>query len=209
MSEEWENFIENYFGRKGKEYDGGIDVSAAVVLKGEEREKGEDMLIESLQDGSYYAIIGLHEMQSQKAIPVMKAMIKDIDPLRQIQLAVALNGLEKSNEYTQYIISILLGNYHWTARRTAAERLAIYEDKSTIEALYKAMSDPEYLVRYAAAESILIIHGIDTELTSHDELFSLLSKSPGLDDNCSSTDFERHYEEAIRVLERIVSERSN
>ncbi|MBD3407567.1 MAG: hypothetical protein GF411_15730 [Candidatus Lokiarchaeota archaeon] len=175
MSKEWKRFTEEYFGKSRMEYDGGIDISTVTFLNGEERKKAEDLLIKAMIDGGYYPIIGLRELKSKKAIPVMKQLLSEIDPIRGIEIAISLNELEGTTEYISYILNFLSEDYHWTIRRTAARRLALYGTPSVTKALYSTLKDNEYLVRYAAAESLLLIHGIERELSFYTELHTLLS----------------------------------
>lgn len=59
----------------------GIDPTAASGLEGEEHFKAEEMLIESMEEGIYWAPMGLREMKSKKAIPRMKQLIESTYPL--------------------------------------------------------------------------------------------------------------------------------
>lgn len=189
------------------EFDGGIDASSVGKLTGKEREKAEEMLIEALRDGGYYAIVGLRVLQSQKAIPIMKKMISEIDPIRKIELAITLNELENTDEYIHHIIDLLDEKYHWTIRREAARRLARYESEDVLNSLFSALNDSEYLVRLSVAESILLIHGIDKEIASYPELHNLLCCSEPHENLDISANGETPIKRVVQVIEKIIEKK--
>ncbi len=73
-SREWERFIENYYGEPYMMWHDGIDEKSVTLLKGKERERAEDMLIASLEEGNHYAAIGLRELRSRKAEPHLEEL---------------------------------------------------------------------------------------------------------------------------------------
>lgn len=71
-SQEWTHFMENYYGDPYMMWHDGIDEKSVTRLDGEAREKAEEMLIESLAEGSHYAAIGLRELRSERAVPKLE-----------------------------------------------------------------------------------------------------------------------------------------
>ncbi|MHA1637625.1 MAG: hypothetical protein ACTSUB_06370, partial [Candidatus Thorarchaeota archaeon] len=106
-SRQWDYFIDNFFGDSYVMWHEGIDPTSVSRLEGAEREQAEDMLIASMQEGSFWAPMGLRELRSQRAVLVMKEMLSSAsgDLLREI--AIALNVIEDTTEYYPYIIRVL------------------------------------------------------------------------------------------------------
>ena len=74
-SREWDYFMKNFFGDPYMMWHDGIDVTSVCALVGAERDQAEEMLINSMNKGSQWALMGLREIRSQKAVPVMKKLL--------------------------------------------------------------------------------------------------------------------------------------
>ena len=104
-SRQWDYFMDNFFGDPYMMWHDGIDPSSVCGLEGAERDQAEKMLIESMQEGSYWAPMGLREMRSEKAVPIMKEMLPSINGVLLIEIAIALNVIEDTLEYNPYILA--------------------------------------------------------------------------------------------------------
>jgi len=82
----------------------GIDPTAACILEGAERDQAEAMLINSLEEGSHYAAMGLRELRSKNAVPLMKRMLEKVSAELLVEIAIALNVIEKTTQYNTYLI---------------------------------------------------------------------------------------------------------
>jgi len=133
--------MSNFFGDAYMMWHDGIDPTAACILEGAERDQAEVMLIESMEQGSYWAPMGLRELRSQKAVPVMKEMLSKAngDLLREI--AIALNVIEDTKVYNQFIIQVLRECPSAYCRLKAAHKLRDFSTPEVIEALFDAVSD--------------------------------------------------------------------
>ena len=76
----------------------GIDTTSVCRLEGAERDRAEDMLIESMKEGSYWAPMGLRELRSEKAVPIMNEMLSSVSGNLLIEIAIALNVIEETTE---------------------------------------------------------------------------------------------------------------
>ena len=156
----------------------GIDPSSVCGLEGAERDQAEKMLIESMQEGSYWAPMGLREMRSEKAVPIMKEMLPSINGVLLIEIAIALNVIEDTLEYNPYILQVLREYPSEYTRLKAAMKLRDFPTHEVIHELFDAMNDESYLVRNHASESLLAIHGLQPMISCHKEIFQLLIIDP-------------------------------
>lgn len=166
--------MDNFFGNQYMMWHDGIDPTSVCGLEGAERDQAEAMLIESMQEGSYWAPMGLREMRSEKAVPIMKEMLPSINGVLLIEIAIALNVIEDTLEYNQYILQVLREFPSPYTRLKAAMKLRDFPTPEVIEALFDAVSDEDYLVRNHASESLLAIHGLQPTISEHKEIFKLI-----------------------------------
>ncbi|MHA2423636.1 MAG: HEAT repeat domain-containing protein [Candidatus Thorarchaeota archaeon] len=204
-SREWDYFMENFFGDPYMMWHDGIDPSAANDLKGEERAKAEEMLIESMKEGSYWAPMGLREIKSQTAIPVMKEMIDDAHGRLMIEIAHALNTLENTTDFLSYIIDMLDRHYFWTVRMDAARMLRNYNTPDVIEALFGSVQDADYLVRNHSSESLLHIHGLPASISEYKEIFKEIIVEYDSNDEESIKEARIHYKKAAQMLRDLIT----
>ncbi|MGY5880335.1 MAG: HEAT repeat domain-containing protein, partial [Candidatus Thorarchaeota archaeon] len=167
-------FMSNFFGDPYMMWHDGIDPTAACILEGAERDQAEAMLIKSMEEGSHYAAMGLRELRSEKAVPLMKQMLEKVSADLLIEIAIALNVIEKTTEYNHYIVTVLLEYPSPYVRLNAARKLRDFPTPEVIAALYDAVSDVDYLVRNHASESLLAIHGFEPMVSEHSEIFDLI-----------------------------------
>lgn len=173
-SRQWDYFMDNFFGDPYMMWHDGIDPKSVCGLEGAERDQAEAMLIESMQQGSYWAPMGLSELRSQKAIPVMKEMLPSASGTLLIEIAIALNVIEDTLDYNQYILHVLRTYPSPYTRLKAAMKLRDFPTPEVIEALFDAVNDEDYLVRNHASESLLAIHGHQPTISEHKEIFKLI-----------------------------------
>ena len=193
--------MENFFGDPYMMWHDGIDAHSVCLLEGAERDQAESMLIESMKSGSHYAAMGLRELKSEKAIPVMKQLLEKVDSDLKIQIAVALNVIEDTDEYTPHLIQVLRYNPSPYVRLNAAMVLRRFPTDDTIQALFDSMSnDPDYLVRNHASESLLHIHGFKPAISEHREIFGLICVEFDPKDEVSYHEASKQYTRAATML---------
>ena len=202
-SRQWDYFMENFFGDAYLMWQEGIDPTAACLLEGAERDLAESMLIESMEEGSHYAAMGLRELRSEKAVPVMKRMLEKISADLLIEIAIALNVIENTTEYNSYIIRILLEYPSPYVRLNAARKLRDFPTSGVIAALYDAVCDIDYLVRNHASESLLFIHGLEPMISSHSEIFNLICTESDSENEIAIEERAVNYKKAVYMLKAL------
>jgi HEAT repeat protein len=193
----------NFFGDPYTMWHDDIDPTSAKVLKGEEREKGEEMLIESMKEGSFWAPMGLREMGSKKAVPEMKEIIDHSYDRLQLEIAYALNVLEKTIEYVPHIIQILKNSGSWN-RMVAARMLRHYNTPEVVEALFASVEDLDYLVRNHSCESLLTIYGLPASTSEYKEIFADIIFHYDLEDEESMKKARKRYKRAAEMLRDLI-----
>jgi hypothetical protein len=203
-SREWQRFIDNYYGDPYMMWHDGIDEKTVTFLKGAERTKAEEMLIESLQEGNHYAAIGLRELRSEKAIPyLLEAMYSGWGNLR-VHAAVALSMIENTFEYVDEIIQVLKQSAAWTYRMRAAIELRHFPLPSVVEALFESVAeDPDYIVRNHASETILFLHGLKPSISERREIFQHMIVEYNKEGQ-PTTDALNHYRISAELLQEVI-----
>jgi hypothetical protein len=167
----------------------GLDTPALSGLAGEERERAEGMLIAFLPDGR--AIIGLGVLCSSKAEPYLAALFEaerlaqqaskleseaSPSPDRLLHLATALWRIRPDPRWPLAAIDVLGSATEPIERQEAAEALYDVRDPAAVQALVKALDDPEPLVRYHAGRGLLAISGLSAESKDpQDMLYRLMA----------------------------------
>ena len=196
--------MDNFFGDPYTMWHDGIDPTAAKDLKGDEREKGEEMLIKSMKKGSHWAPMGLREMGSKKAVSVMKEIIDKTHYQLRLEIAHALNVLEKTTEYLPYMIDILKNAGSWT-RMDSARMLRRYNTPEVIETLYGSVEDVDYLVRNQSCESLLHIHGLPASTSEYKEIFAEIRVYYDVEDEKRKKEARKHYKRAANMLRELIA----
>ncbi|MHA1137489.1 MAG: HEAT repeat domain-containing protein [Candidatus Thorarchaeota archaeon] len=201
-SRQWEYFMSNFFGDPYMMWHDGIDPTAACILEEAERDQAEAMLIKSMEEGSHYAAMGLRELRSEEAVPLMKQMIVKVSADLLIEIAIALNVIENTTEYNHYLITVLLEYPSPYVRLNAARKLRDFPTPEAIAALYDAVSDVDYLVRNHASESLLAIHGFEPMISDYAEIFGLICTDSDPEKNVPPK-AEARYKKAENMLKSL------
>lgn len=195
--------MDSFFGDPYMMWHDGIDPTSAKALRGEERDKAEEMLIESMKEGSYWAPMGLREMKSERAIPFMKNLIKQSQSRLLIEIAHALNVLENTTEYIPYILDVLKNHPFWSSRMDAALLLRKYSTPEVVDALFDSILDEDYLVRNHSCESILHIHNLPSSISEYKDIFSEIIVDYNAEEE-SGNESLRHYKNAAELLRKLI-----
>jgi hypothetical protein len=139
----------------------GLDIKALAALKGDERRRAEDMLLQYPLDTR--AVIGLGALGSGRAEPALVQLFdaeQGSDRSGQIYLATALWQIRPDPRWLKAVIEVLASADEPMHRMTAAEALYHFRDPASVGALVKVLDDPEGLVRHHAARGWLALHGL-------------------------------------------------
>jgi hypothetical protein len=200
-SDEWNYFIENYYGDPYMMWHDGIDEKSVIPLKGREREAAEDMLIKSLEEGSHYGAIGLRQLRSKKAVPILEERLEGSIGTLAVEIAVALCMIKNTLEYLPHILAALKLSPFWWDRIHAARALRRFPTEEVVEALFESVAkDHEYLVRNHASETILFLHGLQPSISMHKGIFKHMIVEFDKDNDTLSENALAHYKLCADML---------
>ncbi|MFW9805308.1 MAG: hypothetical protein ACFFFK_01105 [Candidatus Thorarchaeota archaeon] len=204
-SAEWDHFMENYYGDPYMMWHDGIDETSVLPLKGEERDKAEDMLIQSLEEGSHYGAIGLREMRSTKAIPILEEQLEQSTGTLAVEIAVALCMIKSTLEYVPRILAILKMSPFWSDRIRAARALRRFPTDEVVESLFESVAkDSDYLVRNHSSETILFLHDLQPSISMHKEIFKHMIVEFEENDEVSMKNAFVHYKTCSDMLRELI-----
>ncbi|NHJ12890.1 MAG: HEAT repeat domain-containing protein [Candidatus Thorarchaeota archaeon] len=200
----WNRFMETFFGDPYMMWHDGIDPTVVRALEGLEREEAERILLEAMEEGSYWAAMGLRELESRAAIPALKEQLRKGYGKMRIEAAKALCAIEDTLDYVPEIIRVLKEDPSPYSRLDAAMSLRYYPTKQVIDALFEAILDPDYLVRNHACESILHIHGMRASISEHKEIFSKIIVDMPEEGECDTAPADEAYRLASKMMRDLV-----
>ena len=179
-SREWADFVNNYFGDPYYAWHDGIDEGTVLRLTNpEEKREAEDMLIDALP-GGMFAARGLALLHSERGLPALEKTLETtgFDALR-IRIADAIEQITGNGRHVRDLIGCLQQGADYSTRLDAAMALGKYRTTEVIDALFGAIADVDYLVRYHACNSLLRMHGFTTDISEHDDIFvNILQEVP-------------------------------
>ncbi|HEX8229279.1 MAG TPA: HEAT repeat domain-containing protein [Chloroflexia bacterium] len=159
----WDSFYESFFGDPYMAWHDGLDINSLLALEGEEREEAERLLLEGLSTSDSRPARGLEALRSQRSVAPLKERLKTARGTDLINTAGALWEIEQYPRAAEVLITVLHVASFWGERVDAAIALKMVKTPASIDALWKALDDPEALVRHHAVASLLELHGIYTE----------------------------------------------
>ncbi len=160
----------------------GLDTVALAELKGDERTRAEEMLLQYLPDTR--GVIGLGVLGSRKAERRLAQLLDDVvqRELQVVYLAKALWQIRPDPRWLAAVTEVLASADNDMQRMNAAEALSVFCDPEAVGALVKALDDPTALVRHHAARGLLAIHGLlDEDLMKPDGehmMYRVMSDDP-------------------------------
>lgn len=206
-SHNWGRFYESFFGDAYMAWHDGLDVDALNSLTREEKDEAEQLLLDALNKGDdYRPIVGLGELRSRKALPILKEKLNHLWGKTLVDAASALRKIENDDSYAEYIVQVLKNDASFYNRLEAAIELRLFRTPEVLEALFDAVKDPEYLVRNHACESLLFLHGFKPEIVEYPEIFQNITTPQSLDSVPTEEDVKR-YERAAQQLKELFKHR--
>jgi HEAT repeat protein len=139
----------------------GLDTRSLAELEGEERARAEDMLINYLPDTR--GVIGLGVLRSRRAEPLLVPLFEEERCERGsglTDLARALWRIRPDPRWRSALIEVLGSAEFHIQRMHAAIALRDVHDPVVVPPVIAALDDPESLVRYHAAYTLLALHGL-------------------------------------------------
>jgi hypothetical protein len=175
----------------------GLDTQSLASLAGEEREEAERLLTEALDSGDYRPAAGLAALRSKNAAAKLKKQLPEVVGSQRIETARALWQIEKYPPAVDALLDELERGAFWGERLDASKYLRDMKTPRVVAALWRALDDPEGLVRHHAAVSLLVMYGLQAEDEWDDQQLTIDIMS----------DEKEKQEEAVAALRKWVEEK--
>jgi HEAT repeat protein len=160
-SPQFASFIMSYFPTSWAEAKEGHADAELESLQGMERQDAERILLAELRGGRHKqaAVRGLGVLRSRAGLEELHRRIKSSPDF---DTALALRRIEADPRMLAVISETvrLLDTY---PRISAVAELRYVPRPEVVRLLTDCLEDPDYLVRYNAAESLLYLHGLPTD----------------------------------------------
>lgn len=167
---EWSDFRLDAFGEPYMVWHDGPDFS---VLR--ERWRTDSVLVErmlrlGLAEDDPLAAEAVGELGLTAFAPELEDLVLRSSDTTRVRLATALRVLTGDQRWSRVLVEVLLGRDHWSTRLDAAIALRHFAPTmELIAALVRGVEDPEYLVRYHAANSLLAWAGRQEDIADTPE----------------------------------------
>ncbi|GAA1216600.1 hypothetical protein GCM10009665_03080 [Kitasatospora nipponensis] len=180
MDRGWHDYRREMFGDPYLVWHEGADFTALLATTGAERERAARMLLVGLDAQDALAAQGLRELRLVAAAPELRAATAaGREPELRVRAAQALYALTGEAGWSRVVAAVLDSPAPWGARVSAAHVLREFAPTpELVDRLAAAVRDPEYLVRYHAAETLLGYAGRRPDLAHHRRWFPRLA-APG------------------------------
>lgn len=177
----WADFRQAVFGDPYMVWHDGADFSALTRLARSEPERVAEMLRAGIGEQDPVAAQSVATLAAEGVAPQgFQAVLTGALPAAvgsfRVDVACALAALTGDQAWAREILPVLLGGSFWGERLDAAMALARFTPTpELVDALARAVTDEEYLVRYHASATLLRYAGQGGELTDHPEVFSRIT----------------------------------
>lgn len=178
----WQDYRHDAFGEPYMVWHDGADFSAFRQRMAEDPATAEAVLLEGLAQQDPLAAQAVAEARfapevAQRFIPVLTAALPQTGSTFRVSVAQALVELTGEQHWSSEIVLVLVlhNAAAWSDRLDAAIALGhLTPTVALIAALMKGMQDPEYLVRYHSANSLLRYGGATGDVSHEAEWFPLI-----------------------------------
>lgn len=155
----------------------GLDTDAVTRLRGPARSEALVMLRRGLALDDEHAAQALSALADHASAPAIRELLARSHGATRVRLALALHFLGSEPALAEHLIDVLHDTGH--GRLEAAIGLRHFRGDDDEAALFLAVGDPDYLVRYHACNSLLHRWGVQRpDVTRYPRIFALI-RTPG------------------------------
>jgi hypothetical protein len=178
---EWAQFRDEAFGDPYHVWHDGPDFSKMLVLGRTQPDVVARMLRTGVEAGDALAAQSIAALARAGLAPadapaVLHTAAQDATGTFAVRVAQALFASTGDQSCAAPIVEVLATAPHWTERIDAAIALGDFPpSRDLVDALASGVQDPEYLVRYHSANSLLRFAGQPPEIAEHRELFAKIT----------------------------------
>lgn len=183
--ESWAAFREHAFGEPYMVWHDGPDFAEYRRIFEQDPELAVRMLVTGIGEGDALAAqtpreLPLTEAQRQQFIDVLTRALPDSDAALRVEAGTTLYALTGSPDWSAALVEVLSAPLFWSVRIDAAIRLAVFPPTpALVAAVAVGVRDPEYLVRYHCANTLLRWAGRTEQVSDAPDLFPRLVDTAG------------------------------
>lgn len=188
-SAEWSRWRRDVFGDPYLVWHDGADFAALRAIAGSEPARVGEMLRIGVDIGDPLAARSIADLAAVGLAPdgsreLLEAAAILATGTFLVRVAEAMHALTGDGSWAQSIATVLAGADFWGERVDAAIALARFAATPHLaDALGRAVRDPEYLVRYHAANGLLRYAGRTGDIFDHGGLFAkITARGSGAED---------------------------
>jgi hypothetical protein len=180
---EWARWRRSVFGDPYLVWHDGPDFTALLRAGRSDLQAVARMLVAGVNAGDPLAAESIAALAGAGLTPegsqaLLRAAVPSASGTFLVRLAQALHKLTADQSWANPIAAVLTTARHWGERIDAAIALTEFDPTThLIQALSRAVCDPEYLVRYHAANTLLRYAGHPHKVTDLSEIFTKI-KTP-------------------------------
>jgi hypothetical protein len=120
--------------------------------------------------------LDLSDTQRAHFVDLLTRVLPKSDASMRVEVAASLHVLTGSTEWSAVLVEVLAAPLFWSVRIDAAIRLAAFPPTDElVAAAARGVRDPEYLVRYHCANTLLRWAGRTEEISDDPALFPRLA----------------------------------
>ena len=194
----------------------GLDVDAVTRLRGPARTEAISLLRDGLAQDDEHAAQALSALRDHASAPAMRALLARSHGGTRVRVALALHFLRREAALALHLVEVLrtpgdAPSWHGSGRIDAAMGLRHFRGRADEAALFTAVGDLAYLVRFHACTSLLHRWGVARpEVTRYPKLFALVRVPDGPPDAPTMAGYEaaREFLRALRARRRARARRS-
>lgn len=182
---EWATYREEAFGEPYMVWHDGPDFYEFRSRFDADPELATRMLAAGLAEGDQLAAqtpreLTLTDEQRATFVRLLTECLPGADGGVRLEAGASLFALTGDPSWSQPIADVLASTLFWSVRIDAAMRLKAFPPTTALVAVLRdGVRDPEYLVRYHCANTLLRWAGRTEEVSDDDELFGLIVDDAG------------------------------
>jgi HEAT repeat protein len=178
---DWAAYREASFGEPYLVWHDGPDFTEFASRFAADPELATRMLAAGLAEGDALAAqtpreLTLTDAQRARFVRMLTEALPGANAGVRLEAGASLFALTGSAEWSAPVVEVLASTVHWGVRIDAAIRLKAFPPtQALVAALADGVRDPEYLVRYHSANTLLRWAGRTEEISEDERLFHLLA----------------------------------
>jgi hypothetical protein len=183
----WADYRESAFGEPYLVWHDGPDFFEFRSRFDRDPARATEMLTAGIAEGDPLAAqtpreLDLDEAQRARFVALLTEALPGADAGFRVEAGATLFALTGDAEWAAPVAEVLSVAPHWGPRINAALRLRSFPPtQDLVRTLATGVSDPEYLVRYHCANTLLAWAGRETLVSEDDALFSSILDTAGAD----------------------------